>query len=432
MDALSGPAGCRSCSPEQPDRSARDWTSDPYGKLVSSMSELTKLIVRAREEVAKLSGQPDGGALMRAMGNALEAVSGLHDFAFFLPLPKAGTPALLLRALCPLRDLTLEDGGATTTGAFVDSFERATGLDIIRTNIAMVCWRKGEDGVELTHGQAGCVDPTGQTLKALTMVKDLHFMGLQAAGVKVVGIIASSNASQNSFEGINKKTPLFSSQHGEGIYEGVRIFPAPHPKYVSPCCMFNQGVALSVGAPLGDALAVTSRVLDGWASVAASVAPQAGRELLASQVYHAIRMDPLSPAVVREWEDRYASTTSPETHALLVAALRKRGYACAAAGKELGAEWGLFNADGTPVNVHAMASGVAAIVHSYGEPAVPGARVTPEALQALAAGAPPPSFTRPNLEEAERQGREKRRAANTAQKQAAKRAKANASTSAST
>ena len=77
MDALSGPAGCRSCSPEQPDRSARDWTSDPYGKLVSSMSELTKLIVRAREEVAKLSGQPDGGALMRAMGDALEAVSGL-------------------------------------------------------------------------------------------------------------------------------------------------------------------------------------------------------------------------------------------------------------------------------------------------------------------------------------------------------------------
>ena len=286
--ALPDPAGCRSCSPEQP----RDWTSDPYGKLVSNMSELTKLKVRAREEVAKLSGQPDGGALMLEIGAALEAFSGLHDFAFFQPLPKAGTPALLLRALCPLRDLTLEDGGATTTGAFVDSFERATGLDIIRTNIAMVCWRKGKDGVELTHGQAGCVDPTGQTLKALTVVKDLHFMGLQAAGVKVVGIIASSNASQNSFEGINSKTPLFSSQHGEGIYEGVRIFPAPHPKYASPCCMFNQGVALSVGAPLGDALAVTSRVLDGWASVAASVAPQAGRELLASQVYHAIRMDP--------------------------------------------------------------------------------------------------------------------------------------------
>ena len=122
--------------------------------------------------------------------------------------------------------------------------------------------------------------------------------------------------------------------------------------------------------------------------------------------------------------------------ALHLAAMKK---ARADAGKELGAKWGLFYADGRPMNVHGFATGGAQLVHSYEEPAVPGARVTPEALQALAAGAPPPSFTRPNLEEAERQGREKRRAANTAQKrekrrkkQAAKRAKANASTSAST
>ena len=82
----------------------------------------------------------------------------------------------------------------------------------------------------------------------------------------------------------------------------------------------------------------------------------------------------------------------------------------------------------------AMASStyVPNVVHSYGEPAVPGARVTPEALQALAAGAPPPSFTRPILEEAERQGREKRNAAKRAHRQAAKRAKAKASASAST
>ena len=141
-----------------------------------------------------LDGKPDGGALLRWLGQQLKQITGLTDFSFGVDLPAAGTKVVLLRVLCALRELTLADGGATLSGAFVDSFERTLGLHIVRSNIQMECHRKGEDGVELTHGQAGCVDPTGRALRALSDVKELHFIGVLAAGLKVVGIIASSNA----------------------------------------------------------------------------------------------------------------------------------------------------------------------------------------------------------------------------------------------
>ena len=147
-------------------------------QLVANKAELEALLVRAKAEQSALKA-PDGGALMRELGARVEALAGWRDFSFFEELPAAGTEVLLLRALCPLYERTLADGPDTISGAFVDSFERVTGILIIRSNINGKCRRKGKGGVELKRGQAGCVDPTGETLAVLTDVKELHFYGLR-------------------------------------------------------------------------------------------------------------------------------------------------------------------------------------------------------------------------------------------------------------
>ena len=70
----------------------------------------------------------------------------------------------------------------------------------------------------------------------------------------------------------------FVQQQGEGTYAVVPFFTTPHLKYISPKCMFTNSVATGLGVSLGDALAVTSGVLEGWARVAAQIG-QLAREL---------------------------------------------------------------------------------------------------------------------------------------------------------
>ena len=182
---------------------------------------------------------------------------------------------MLVRALCGLYGLNLAHGEQTLTGAFTDSFERTTDLPIVRSNIAgLRCWRKGDDGVELKHGEAGCVDPKGKTLSALADVKELHYLGLLAAGVEVVGIIASSDASIASFFGASQssKVERFVPLEGSGTYLDVPIFCTCHPKFVSPSCSNNKSVALSLNVPLDDLrLGVPTQVTLGWAKIAATV-----------------------------------------------------------------------------------------------------------------------------------------------------------------
>ena len=76
----------------------------------------------------------------------------------------------------------------------------------------------------------------------LGVVKELHYIGLQAAVLKVVGIIALGGAALASFfrKGTLHGTPIphFSSQAAPaGIYAGLNVFYAPHTKYV-----FRHGV----------------------------------------------------------------------------------------------------------------------------------------------------------------------------------------------
>jgi hypothetical protein len=275
---------------------------------------------------------PDGGELHRSNGKWLEALTGEPDPSFSQDLPGVGEKVVMLQALCSKYEKSLHDGDDTLSGAYVDSLERQVGMRIMRTNIARVCQRKGKDGVEPKGGQAGCVDPTGLRLRVLGMVKELYYLGLLAAGVDVVAIIASSNASILSFTNLVTENH-FVQQQGEGTYAEVPFFTAPHLKYISPKCRFTNSVATGLGVSLGDALAVTSGVLEGWARVAAQIGqlarelePLEGEPLEAAMcpVYEALRTDPKSPVVAREWADRRTTTTSPETQAKLKAALAER------------------------------------------------------------------------------------------------------------
>ena len=323
---LLAPAGgaCQSCA------STRRWTADPYERLVEKLPEIKARVVL---EQGRATEKPDRGRLLE-YGKWLEELTLLHDFSFFEELPKAGTQVVVVRALCNLYEKSLADGCATPTGAFIEAFGRHLGIHLVLSNLGMVCWRKKDkNGVlEPTGGQAGCVDPSGKRLEALAAVKQLHFLGLRAAGLDIIGILASSNASIESIDGLVTKNH-FVLQQSKGMYKDTPTYTTPHPKYVRPGCVFTASVALTLGVPLNDALAVTSAVLEGFARIAAALMSHASKdkplegeplEQAASCVYEALSTDPTSGAIVRPWPQRRSTTTSPELHAQLVAALAER------------------------------------------------------------------------------------------------------------
>ena len=318
--------------PQSQCRCSNQWTDCPYEKLCEDGgSEIEKLRAKAKADLADLGPTPaDGGALLCALGQELEKLTGIVDYAFSQALPEQGAKVVLNQALCPLYDRTLADGDKTLTGAFVESFAKRLNAVLLTSNIAMTCWRKGTNGVELKRGQAGCKDPTGEVLRLLKIVKELLFIGLRAAGLKVVAIIASANASHASFDLAGKKH--YVAHQGKGLYEGVRIFLTPHPKYASPTCVNNDAVAMRLGALGKDQLAVTSRVLLGWAEMATALnlLVAGGDEAQAEsceEIYEALRQDENSPAVAREWQHRLTNTTSPEVAAKLKEAIRKNSQA---------------------------------------------------------------------------------------------------------
>ena len=305
-----------------------NWTADPNTLLVSNAEETQKLLRRTREYATMLLARGEHDfSLMRRLGEEVKRLSGYHDFSFYEELPPVGIQVLLLRALCELRGRTLADGGCTITGAFVDSYERVTGIKVVRTNIAgLRCWRNGRKGKELKGGAAGCKDPKGKTLLVLAEVKELHYLGLLAAGVEVLGIIAASNASIESFFGASKssKQPRFTPCKGSGTYEDIDIFCSAHPKFVSPRCSNTDGIMRAFDA-VGEPLKITSKMVEGWAKIAATAAPVEGEqaEETTRKLYEALRKDDQSPAVAREWAYRDTDTTPPEVKAKLEEEMRK-------------------------------------------------------------------------------------------------------------
>ena len=317
----SGSSGGCAC----PDMSERAWTTNPHVQLVAN----ARVIAALKRDVAAHVGsleKPDR-ELMREVGDIVARLSGYDDFCFFEPLPPVDANVVVLRALCPLRAKTLADGDETLTGGFIDSFEGALGLEIVRTNISGACHRKGDaGGKELAGGAAGCCDPSGVALRVLADVKDLHYLCLHAAGVHVLGIIASSNASIESFGVKPADVDHFEKYDGQGIYKGADIYFAPHPKYISALCINNKSVTTRIGGSLGDRLSTPSRVLGGWAKAGASLLRFEGDAAVyvAGDIYELVREDPTSGATVREWPLRFTTTTTPETEARLKEALRQQ------------------------------------------------------------------------------------------------------------
>ena len=305
----------------------RAWTENPNARLVKNASVIAALKRDVIALVAMLV-KPNRN-LMGEVGEIVERLSGLHDFCFFEKLPHSGSAVVVLRALCPLYGLTLADGDDTLTGSFVNSFERALGMPIVRSNINMVCLRKSDaDGDELTGGSAGCCDPKRVELRVLADVKDLHFLCLRAAGVHVRGVIASSNGSIASFGVTPADVDHFVAYDVDGIYAGIKTFFTPHPKYVSATCINNASVTLRIGGSLGDRLSTPSRVLNGWAKIGSRLqgfVADAAVEAAANRIYECVREDPTSRATVREWDLRFSSTTTRETDARLKEELKMRG-----------------------------------------------------------------------------------------------------------
>ena len=326
----SGSAGSSSGSSRMggcacPDSGVRAWTTNPNALLVKNAGVIAELKRDVIALVATLV-YPNRD-LMGEVGEIVERLSGQHDFCFFEELPPVGSDVVVLRALCPLYGKTLADGDDTLTGSFVDSFERALEVPIVRTNINMECLRKSDaDGDELTGGSKGCCDPTGVELRVLADVKDMHFLCLRAAGVRVLGVIASSNGSITSFGVKPADVEHFVAYDGLGIYAGIPIFFTPHPKYASATCINNASVTQRIGGSLGDRLSTPSRVLNGWATMGSSLLRFEGDEAdnVARDIYERVRMDETSRVTVREWDLRFSSTTTPETDARLKEELRKQ------------------------------------------------------------------------------------------------------------
>ena len=131
--------------------STRSWTDDPYHQLRANADELVSLLLHAKALVGEMldGGAPDGGALMRQLCMDVVRITGHDDFALSQDVPPAGTKVVLVRALCKRHELSLADGHATLSGAFLASFARVTDLRLVYSNIATTCWRKGKDGCAL-------------------------------------------------------------------------------------------------------------------------------------------------------------------------------------------------------------------------------------------------------------------------------------------
>ena len=309
-----------------------DWTVNPDKLLVKHRPQIQAYLDELKIG-ARSHKEPDGGKQLESTGKWVERISGYRDEAFFQNLPRAKTKVVVVQGLCPWYEKTLLDGDATMSGAFTASWARSHGVPVIYTNAAIACQRQSKGGVEKTGAQAGCVDPTGERLKGLALVKQLLYLCLRAAGLDIIALVASSNASARSFSDL-ATDKHFVPQLGKGMYEGVTFYTAPHFKFVSPTVWFSVGVAMTLGVRLGDRLAVTSAVLAGWARIAAELQQLAlGGEPLAGvaleeatqHMYEALLADPKSPAIARPWTERNTTTTSPELQAELEAALAEQG-----------------------------------------------------------------------------------------------------------
>ena len=295
-----------------------DYTTDPHVLLVSNAAKIASLVHKTVKYVTelKVGGRVDR-ALMLKLGDEVKRLSGHVDFCFYEALPDEGEDAIVVQGLCKLYEKSLADGDATLSGAFTRSFEAALGTRLVYCNISIKCRRHGKDGVEAVGRQAGCTDPHGETLRVLAGVKELHMLGLLAAGVKVIGVIASANASIASFGIDTDEVEHFVPYEVKGVYAGIDIYCTAHIKYISKACVYNTAITLRHGASFGDRRSTPSHVLNGWAFMGAALTGNEGDEEAAEVIYEAVRKNKSSRVTVYPWESRFYVSTSAENEAAL-------------------------------------------------------------------------------------------------------------------
>jgi hypothetical protein len=301
------------------DSGRRDYTANPYSQLKGNLPALAAL--KDQVMAAPIPRRGDGGAFLRRVGESVEVLSGIRDASLFSTLPPSGTRVILMRALCPLYEKTLEDGARTASGAATAAIAtalRALGIVVMFENIAMCCWRKGKGGKELKGGAAGCMDLAGDDLKVCSLVKEMRFRALRHAGVNVVGILALSNSASASLEGGDTGAPFFKLRQGgmaDGVYSDTPRTSAPHPKFLTSAPVFTGAVGQRLGVMAGDRWNVPTAMLVG---IAGALTQMVGGGVSQESLYEAMRLVPNSRLLVRPWDLRNTTTTTKEMHVKLV------------------------------------------------------------------------------------------------------------------
>ena len=340
------------------------WTASPWAPLLKNAVQVKALLTVARAAVAEVvrTGKADR-TLMAQLGARVAALAGFADPAFSMPLPAKGARVAIYQALCPLYAQWLADGGDAKSTVFIEALQRAAGLRFVLCNIAFRCWRKGVDGVEPTGGAAGChCELEQELLDVLADVRKVHLLGLEAAGVAVVCIVAAAQGSIASLIGkVAAKTVELGVPRAVGIWT---LFALQHPKFVFWSCINDKGVCNRLKILMGDVLLRASKVLELYAEVASAVRKLVdGMELPAEVIYMRVREDEAARAsglVVRSWDDRDETTTDEETSARLDKALREQRSKAGSSPKKVKGQYrdvGLQYLDGAIIYVKTATSG---------------------------------------------------------------------------
>jgi hypothetical protein len=342
------------------------WTACPYEKLLKNALALKALLREARAIVAEVvrTGKADR-KLMARMGAAIEVLAGCKDPAFAVSLPAVGALVAIYQALCPLYEEWLGDGdgGSALSTVFLAALQRASGLVLVLCNTSFVCWRKGDHGTEKARGAAGChCEYSAGLLALLADVRELHMLCLEAARVKIVGVIAASKDAIASYVG-NKAASTVAL--GELLVDYRRPFWAlQHPKFAFVASSNDGGVCERLKIAKGDRLHRSSVVAELYAQTVVLVRELIDGEVLrVEDVYERVREDPLarkSGFVVRPWSSRHMTTSDEETIKQLEAADFARRSKGGSARKTLTHEYsdvGLQYKDGATIYVKTGTSG---------------------------------------------------------------------------
>ena len=144
--------------------------------------------------------------------------------------------------------------------------------------------------------------PPGGGQDVVADVRKVHLLGLEAAGVAVVCIVA---AAQDSIASLIGKAAAKTVELGvPRAVDAWTLFALQHPKFVFWSCINDKGVCNRLKILMGDVLLRASKVLELYAEVASAVRKLVdGMELPAEVIYMRVREDEAARLRVRNISD---------------------------------------------------------------------------------------------------------------------------------